>query len=365
MVFAKLGSGFQKITVQQLPVKRMDTRYMKKKNKNILSKVGNRKKNQNRTTVKSTNFKNILVTGGAGYVGTATVSLLLSEGYRVRVIDHLRFGGQAIVPFFANPNFEFMKGDVRNKEDMQRAVRGMDAIIHLAGIVGFPACRKDPELSRDINVNGTKVVVAAAAGKIPVIFASTGSTYGKMIDDICTETTPLNPLSNYGVQKVEAEEIVKKNKKFVIYRFATAFGVSPRMRLDLLPNDFTYRAVREKTLIVYEQHFMRTFIHVRDMARSFLFALHNYSRMEGEIYNVGDNAMNHSKETIGRMILKKVDFYLHFAEVGKDVDQRDYVVSYDKIAKLGFHNTVSMEQGIDELIKVAEVIDVQNPHYNA
>ena len=313
---------------------------------------------------KKQEFKNILITGGAGYVGTATVGLLLSEGYNVRVIDSLRFGGQAIIPFFANDRFEFMKGDVRDRVAMEKAMKGVDAVVHLAGIVGFPACRKEPELSREINVNGTQVVVDLARQEIPVLFASTGSTYGKMIEDICTETTPLNPLSNYGVQKVEAERVVQSNKKFVTYRFATAFGVSPRLRLDLLPNDFAYRAVREKTLIVYEKHFMRTFIHVRDMARSFLFALENYPKMEGEVYNVGDNAMNHSKEAVCNMIRDKVECYVHFADVGKDIDQRDYVVSYDKIAKLGFRNTISMEKGLDELVRVAEIIEVQNPHYN-
>ena len=309
-------------------------------------------------------FKNILITGGAGYVGTATVALLLENGYKIRIIDTLRFGGQPIIPFFSNPNFEFIKGDIRDKKVMKKAVEGMDAIIHLAGIVGFPACRKEPELSRKTNVNGTKTVVEAAGGKIPVFFASTGSTYGKMIQDLCTETSPLNPISSYAVQKVEAEEIVKKNKKFVIYRFATAFGSSQSIRLDLLQNDLTYRAVRDKTLIVYEKHFMRTFIHVRDMARSFLFALKNYSKMEGEIYNVGDNAMNHSKEEICNMISKKVKCYVHFADVGHDVDQRDYVVSYDKIAKLGFKNTVSMEEGLNELIKVVEAIELSSPYYS-
>ena len=149
---------------------------------------------------KRTKFKNVLITGGAGFVGTATVSLLLEHGYRVRIVDTLRFGGQPIVPFFANPNFEFIKGDVRDRKVMREAVKGMDIIIHLAAIVGFPACRKEPKLSRDINVKGTQVVVDVANKKIPIIFASTGSTYGKFIEDVCTETTPLNPLSNYGAE---------------------------------------------------------------------------------------------------------------------------------------------------------------------
>lgn len=309
-------------------------------------------------------FKKILITGGAGYVGTTLIDLLLKNGYKVRCLDILRSGPFGIIHFFANKNFEFVKGDVRDKKTAAQCLKGIEAVIHLAAIVGYPACRKEPELSQDINVNGTRVLVRQIKGKIPVIFASTGSTYGKMLEKICTETTLLNPLSSYSCQKAEAEEIVKKNKKFVIYRFATGFGVSPKMRLDLLPNDFTFKAVRDRGLIVYEKKFMRTFIHVRDMARALLFALKNYDRMKGEIYNVGSNKMNYSKEDICLIIKKKVDYYLHFAEISQDPDQRDYIVSYDKLEKLGFKTKISMEEGIEELIKVSQIIDFQNPFYN-
>lgn len=309
-------------------------------------------------------FKTLLVTGGAGYVGTSLVQLLLKKGFRVRVFDSLMFGSTGIIPFFTNKRFEFAKGDVRDKAALQEALKNVDAVIHLAAIVGFPACRKDPILSRDINVNGTKNIVKLVKGKVPIFFASTGSAYGKMLEKVCTETTPLNPLSDYGKQKTQAEAAIQVNKKFVIYRFATAFGVSLRMRLDLLPNDFAYRAVREKTLIVYEKHFMRTFIHVRDTARSFLFALENYPKMEGEIYNVGDDAMNYSKEDIALLIKKKVEFFLHFADIGHDLDQRDYVVSYKKINDLGFRTIVSMEEGLCELIKFSRAVEIQNPYSN-
>ena len=309
-------------------------------------------------------FKKVLVTGGAGYVGSSLISILLKEGYKVRVFDNLRFGPEPIFPFFMDKNFEFVKGDIRNKDDVKKVVNGVDVIIHLAAIVGFPACRKDPVLARETNVDGTRNVVEAADGKIPVIFASTGSTYGKMLEDICTETTPLNPLTDYGKHKVEAEKIVETNKEFVIFRFATAFGVSARMRFDLLPNDFTYQAVRAKSIIVYERHFMRTFIHVRDMGYALLFALQNYDKMKGEAYNVGSNDMNHSKETICNMLSEKVDYYLHFADIAKDLDQRDYIVSYDKLENLGYKISIGMEDGIDELIKVCELVEIKNPYYN-
>lgn len=307
-------------------------------------------------------FKNILITGGAGYVGTTLIDLLLKENFRITVLDSLRFGGTALLPFLSSKNFTFIKGDVRNADDVRRSLRNIDIVIHLAGIVGFPACRKDPELSYDINVNGTNTLVKNVAGSRPIFFASSGSVYGKITDKICIESTPLHPLSEYGEQKAKAEEIVAKNRKFVIYRFATAFGVSPKMRLDLLPNYFTYMAVKEKSLIVYEKYFMRSFIHVRDMARAILFALNNYKDMKGEIYNVGDNKMNFSKEHICLLIKKKVDYYLHFADIGKDLEQRDYAVSYGKLATLGFHTTITMEEGIEELIKAVDVIDAQNQY---
>jgi len=306
----------------------------------------------------------VLITGGAGYVGTSFIPLLLKEGHSVRVFDNLLMGGAALLPFFSHPQFEFVRGDIREKSSLAEALKGAEAIVHLASIVGFPACRKYPQMSREVNVDGTQNLVELADKNIPIIFASTGSGYGKLIGEFCTETTPLNPLSNYGKQKVEAEKIFQDRGNVVIYRFATAYGVSPRMRLDLLINDFTFRAVKDRSLIVYEKHFMRTFIHVRDMARAFLFALNNFSKLKNEAYNVGDARQNVSKEDICRMILKKVDYYLHFADVGTDMDQRNYMVSYDKIAQAGFTCDVTIEAGIDELIRASQAIDVTNPFAN-
>ncbi len=309
-------------------------------------------------------FKKILITGGGGYVGTVLTTLLLQKGFRVTVFDSLRVGGEGIIPFFSNKNFVFIKGDIRNKDEIKKALGNIDVVIHLAAIVGFPACRRDPQLSYDINVHGTKTLVEAVNKKIPILFASTGSVYGKVIDETCSEDTPLKPLSEYGHQKVKAEKLIKENQKYVIYRFATAFGASPRVRLDLMPNDFVYRAVKEKSLIVYEKNFMRTFIHVKDMARSFLFALEHYGKMKGQIYNVGDNRMNYSKEDVCLAIKKKIDYYLHFAEINKDLEQRDYLVSYEKLSKLGFHTAITLSEGIDEMIKVAQVLKTEDEYRN-
>lgn len=309
-------------------------------------------------------YKHVLITGGAGYIGVSTVSLLLSKGYEVTVLDNLLWGGDVLLPYIGNKKFHFLNIDITNKTEVKKSFDGIDIVIHLAAIVGYPACRKYPELSKKTNEEGTLNVVAAAEKNVPIIFASTGSAYGKMIEKYCTETTPLNPLSNYGRQKVVAEKLVQKNMKYIIYRFATAFGSAPRLRLDLLINDFTYRAVKEKTLIVYEKEFMRTFIHVSDIARSFLFAIEHYNQMEGHIFNVGNESMNISKEGICNLIMKYTSCHLHFVDNGYDIDQRDYIVSYEKIRNIGFKTKISIEEGIKELVEAYKLINIKNPYSN-
>lgn len=306
----------------------------------------------------------ILVTGGAGYVGSVLVDELLSLCYKVRVFDNLSMGGQGLLHNISNPNLEFIKGDIRDFEAVKKAVKGCDFIVHLAAIVGYPACRKDPKMSRSINVDGTENIVKAVNKKTPIIFASTGSSYGKLIGKYCTETTPLRPLSDYGKQKADAEKVIAKNKNFVIYRFATAFGMSPRLRLDLLINDFVYKAIKEKTIIVYEKEFMRTFIHVKDMASSFVHAIKNFKKMNGEIYNVGDEDLNFSKEDVAKMLSSLTNYYLHFADAGKDIDQRNYIVDYTKIRETGFKCKVGLREGLEALVKAMDVVEIKNPYSN-
>lgn len=299
----------------------------------------------------------ILVTGGAGYVGTTLIYQLLESGYHVRVLDNLTFGGSQILPFFRYPHFQFQKGDIRNLEDVRTATQGIDAIIHLAAIVGYPACRQYPQLAKETNVNGTQNLITATSKEQMILYGSTGSNYGN-IEEICTEETPLNPLSLYGETKTLAENMLLEERSTIAYRFATAFGVSPRLRLDLLVNDFAQKAFHQHYLVVYEKHFMRTFIHVHDMGRAFIFGIENRDKMVGEVFNIGSDSMNYSKEDVCKMIKKYVDVYVHYADIGEDADKRNYIVSYNKIHSLEYHTTVGVEKGIKELIKTFPAISM-------
>jgi nucleoside-diphosphate-sugar epimerase len=306
----------------------------------------------------------ILVTGGAGYVGSTLVPMLLDLGHRVRVYDALKFGGHGLLPCCENRFFELTKGDLCDEKALAKALDGIDAVIHLAAIVGYPACKKEPQVAQATNVEGTRTLMRLRKKDQKVLFASTGSIYGSVPDYVCNENTPRAPITLYGETKAKAEEMVLDGGNSVAYRFATAFGVSNRMRLDLMPNDFTYQAVKNRNLIVYEGGFKRTFVHVRDMARSFIFALERWDDVKDDVYNVGHETMNFTKEDVARQILKHVDFYLHFAEVGHDADQRNYEVSYEKIRKKGFETTIDLDRGIAELVRAAQLIEFQNPFAN-
>lgn len=307
---------------------------------------------------------NILVTGGAGYVGCVMIPMLLEKGYKVRVLDNLMHGGRGLLPLFSDKNFEFIKGDIRDKDKLSDCLKGVDAIIHLAAVVGYPACKKNPQLAEDINYHGTVLLERARDRNVPIIFASTGSNYGTVVGEICREETPLRPLTIYGRTKTDAENHLMHSKNTVCLRFATAFGVSNRLRLDLLINDFVYQAKKVRNLIIYERTYRRTFIHVRDMGRAFIFTLENFGKMNEDAFNVGTEKMNLSKEDVARIIEKKIDFYLHFADVGKDEDERNYEVCYEKIRALGYSTTISVDEGVDELIRVMDVIDIKNEFSN-
>ncbi|MCG2810731.1 MAG: NAD(P)-dependent oxidoreductase [Candidatus Aminicenantes bacterium] len=306
----------------------------------------------------------VFVTGGAGYVGTSLIPQLLEKKYSVHVYDNLLFGGDQILPFFRHQNFKFTRGDIRDLSVLKKAVKDADVVIHLAAIVGYPACRKDPDLAKSVNVDGTRNVIEATSKNQLIIYGSTGSNYGA-VENICTEETPLNPLSLYGQTKTLAEKMILENRKAIAWRFATAFGVSARLRLDLLINDFTYKAFTQGYLVVYEKHFMRTFIHVHDMGRAFIFGIENQQKIENNVFNVGSEKMNYSKEQICELIRQQTQAYIHYADVGEDADKRNYVVSYKKINDLGYDTTITVEQGIEEVAKVCQAIQFRNPYSNA
>jgi len=237
----------------------------------------------------------------------------------------------------------------------------VDFVIHLAAIVGYPACKARPKLANDVNYIGTKNLVKQC--RVPIIFPSTGSNYGH-VRGVCDENTPLNPLTEYGHSKVKGEEEIQKNKDYVIYRYSTGFGLSPRLRLDLLVNDFLFHAMKDKELIIYEKDYWRSFIHVKDMAESILFALENFEKMNHEIYNVGSGKLCLTKEEVALEIKNYVEYYLKFAEFGTDPDQRNYKVSFQKINSLGFKTRYDLEYGIKEMMKAYGFIEPKECYYN-
>ena len=296
-------------------------------------------------------MKKILVTGGAGYVGTTLVPMLLEHGHEVVVVDNLMFmNGDRMIPYLSSDKFRFVKGDVRDAKLMKNLIQGKDVVIHLAAYVGFPLCRlKGESESYSLNTDATKLIADLMDERQYLLFGSTGSNYGEVFGT-CTEETPLNPLSIYGWTKTEAERIVMTRKNSTAFRFATAFGISPRMRLDLLVNDLTYKALTEGYAVIYESHFLRTFIHVRDLARSFIFAIDNQEKMAGEVYNVGSNSMNFTKRQVCEIINEEIpEAFFHHASIKEDPDKRNYQVSYDKIRALGFEVEVDLVTGIREI----------------
>tara|TARA_A100001201_G_scaffold49228_2_gene49093 strand:- start:6693 stop:7628 length:936 start_codon:yes stop_codon:yes gene_type:complete len=307
----------------------------------------------------------ILVTGGGGYVGNVLCRHLLDKGYEVKCVDNFHKGQcDAIIPLATNPKFEFEYGDVTVLEQMKEAVHGCDAIIHLAAIVGFPACKSQPALATEVNVEGTRNIIFAREAynpDMPLVYASTGSVYGK-VKGICTEESPLNAVSLYGVNKRVAEEMVATQDNTVSFRFATGFGVSPCMRVNLLVNDFVYQAITNRILTIFQADFRRTFIHVRDMAKAFTMGVENMGNWKHKTYNCGANHLNWTKRELAEYVKEKTGCFVHYEEIGTDADQRDYEVSYDKLEAEGFTCDVDMKTGIDELIKVAPILQIRHQY---
>ena len=301
---------------------------------------------------------NILVTGGAGYLGSMLVPRLLEAGHKVTVLDAFIFGQNSLLECCASENFEAIRGDARDEGILKSILPKFDVIIPLAALVGAPLCSRDAIGTVTINRDAVKTITEIASKEQRIIYPTTNSGYGIGEQGVyCTEKTPLRPISTYGKTKVEAEEIVLGRGNAITFRLATVFGMAPRMRLDLLVNDFTYRAVNDRFIVIFEGHFKRNYIHVRDVARAFMHAIDNFDAMKNEPYNVGLSDANLSKLELCEKIKEHVpNFTIMEAPIGKDPDQRDYIVSNDKIEATGFKPMYSLDMGIKELIKGYKII---------
>lgn len=306
----------------------------------------------------------ILVTGGAGYVGCVLVPMLLEAGHRVLVLDSLRKGGRGLLPWAGNPRLEVMARDIRDARVVQEAAKGADAIMHLAAIVGYPACQKDPWLATTTNVDGAVNLIRQRSPQQPIIFPSSLSNYGAVVDQVCTEEMDPKPLTLYGITKKEAEGRLLEAGNVIVFRPATVFGLSPQMRLDLLFNGFVYKALKERYLVVYQPHFVRAFIHVRDFARAFLFALDRLDEMRDRIYNLGSESLNLTKGELAHRIRQRLDFDLRISNDQEDPDKRNYRVDFSRLGRLGFSVEMDVDRGIEELVRGLPLIDVDNPFSN-
>ena len=321
-------------------------------------------------------MKNILVTGGAGYIGSVLVRLLISKGYNVRVLDNLSFGGESIVELLNHKSFEFIKGDIRNKKDLENSMQGIDGVAHLAAIVGDPACAVDPKLTNAINLDGAfqTYEVANNLGINKFIFASTCSNYGKMSDPniFVNEESLLNPVSLYAETKVKFENfLLNQNKnntsKPTCLRFSTVYGLSPRLRFDLTVNEFTKELALDRELIIFGEQFWRPYCHVYDLSRSVIKVLESDSnKTDFEVFNVGDTDENYQKQMIVNEIIKELP-NSKIKYVKKDEDPRDYRVSFEKIKnELDFKITKTVPDGIRQIIKVIKdqfILDPDDKKY--
>jgi nucleoside-diphosphate-sugar epimerase len=299
------------------------------------------------------NGYSILLTGGAGYLGSTLAPALLKEGHRVTVLDNFMFNQASLNQLCADPNFEVRRGDARDPEVLKPLLRDVDIIIPLAALVGAPLCNNDKIGAETLNRDAVLTVIKLASREQRIMMPVTNSGYGiGESGKFCTEETPLRPITLYGRTKVEAEKAVLDRGNSISFRLATVFGMSPRMRIDLLVNDFVYRAVNDRAVVLFEAHFKRNYIHVRDVARAFLHGICNFETMRDQPYNVGLSEANLSKKELCERIQAHLPKFVFLeAPVGEDPDKRDYIVSNERIERTGYLPAFSLDDGIRELIK--------------
>jgi nucleoside-diphosphate-sugar epimerase len=302
-------------------------------------------------------MKKVLITGGAGYLGSVLTEVLLNKGYQVTVLDNLSYKQTSVAPFSYNKNFNFILGDVRNENVLKQLVKDHDIIIPLAAIVGMPACKSNPELTVQVNYEQVKQIAHWASKDQIILLPNTNSQYGSSTD-IITEDSLFKPLSLYAETKCNAEKALLDSGNGIALRLATVFGMSYRMRMDLLVNDFVYKAVTDNYLVLFESHFIRNYIHIRDIANTFLFMIENYEKCNNNAFNVGLSSANLNKLQLAETIQKYVpDLVIVQNEFKQDADQRNYLVSNLKLESQGWLPTFTLEDGIQELIKGYNLIN--------
>ncbi|MBI3551252.1 MAG: NAD(P)-dependent oxidoreductase [Elusimicrobia bacterium] len=307
----------------------------------------------------------VLITGGAGYLGSVMAPYLLGKGHKVTVLDNFLYNQTSLLEVCGHEGFSIVRGDCRDTDTLKPLIKSHDAIIPLAALVGAPLCDRDRLAASSTNRDGVALVVKLSSKNQKILYPTTNSGYGiGERGKFCTEDTPLKPISFYGKTKVEAEKIALDSGHAITYRLATAFGASPRMRTDLLVNDFVYRAVTDRTVVVFEGHFKRNYIHVRDIAKVFLHGIENFDKMKGKPYNVGLEDANLSKLELCAEIRKAVPGFVFMeAPIGEDPDKRDYIVSNKRILSTGFKPEWNLARGIKELIKAYKILR-RNPYGN-
>lgn len=298
-------------------------------------------------------MEKILVTGGAGYVGSVLTKKLLDERFTVTVLDNFRYNQKSLMECCNSENFFVIRGDVRDKKTLQKALKGQDFVIHLAALVGAPLCDSDQTGAVSTNLEASKLLLSLRNENQKILYPCSNSGYGiGEKGKLCTEESPLSPISLYGRTKVEAEKFIIDAGNSISFRFATLFGVSPRMRMDLLVNNFVYRAIHDKFIPIFEGHFKRNYLHVQDASRAFLYGIKNFDDMKNQVYNVGLSDANLSKIELCKRIKKHLpDFEFVNSNVGQDPDKRDYIVSNKKIERTGFKPKCTLDMGIRELVK--------------
>jgi nucleoside-diphosphate-sugar epimerase len=306
----------------------------------------------------------ILITGGAGYLGSVLTPMLLAQGHDVTVLDAFLFRQNSLMDCCQYENFEVVRGDCRDETQIKSLLKKADVIIPLAALVGAPICQRDMVGTKTINLDAIQMLCRLASKDQRVIFPTTNSGYGiGEAGKFCTEETPLNPISLYGTTKVESEKAVLQRENSITFRLATVFGAAPRMRMDLLVNDFVHRAVMDRAVVVFEGHFKRNYIHIRDVARVFLHAIENFESMKGSAYNVGLDDANLSKLELCAEIRKQVpNFICLESQIGEDPDKRDYIVSNSRLYSTGFRPEWPLQRGITELIKAYTIL--RNAQYS-